>query len=264
MPSGWPNCGWGAEMKREHLPPIAGTIRTRRGMHVRFQFVASGHALPYVVLSNHGLGDEGNLSWDGRQARFRFLIGPAGPDNRWQRTDVAEPVVDWADSADDVPTALRTAVHDDCLDAWEAYMDERPELLSYARLTEINNDILQLDEKAQRLEKQLAEVHGRKANLEALEARIRAAVPRQSVPLSSTEREIIEAMVTDNCWLSLREGEQAELHPFQSPDVLREVDATAARRLIVCGFVELHRYLADERSVFKIAKRGREAVEGRP
>lgn len=250
--------------RREQLPAITGVIRTRRGWQASYKFVASGHPLPYVVLTNHGLGEEVSLKFNDRPVRFRFLIGPAGPDNRWQRTDAAEPVVDWADGPGDVPDALRVEVHDSLLDAWEEYTDQRPELLPYARLTEINNEIAQLDEKAQRLEKQLAEVHGRKSNLESLEKSVRATIPVQAEPLSADEREIIEAMVTDNCWLSLREGEQAELHPYDSPDVLREVSAEAANRLIVCGFVQLHRYLQDHRSVFKIADRGRRFVEGRP
>lgn len=248
--------------KREYLPAIDGIIQTRRGNHVRFQFVASGGPLPFVVLTNHELGDEGRVDWAGRPARFKFLIGPAGPDNRWQRTDAAEPAVDFADGNDAVPDALRTAVHDDCLDAWESYMDQRPELITYARLTGINNEIVQLDEKAQLLEKQLAEVHGKRKNLEALEGRVRATLPAAPAPLSADEQDTLLAMVTDNCWLSLREGENAELHPFNSPNVLREVDATAARRLVVCGFVQLHRYLADGRTVFKVADRGREYVEG--
>ena len=248
---------------RDYLPNITGTIALRTGKHVNFQFVASGRALPFVVLTNHGLGDEGNVEWSGRPARFKLLIAPAGPDNRWQRTDAAEPVVDFADGPDVVPDALRTSIHDDCLDAWERYSDERPELLTYARLTEINNEIVQLNEKAALLEKQLAEVHGRRNNLEAMEARVRATLPAVPTPLSAPELDTLTSLVMDNCWLSLREGENAELHPFNTPEVLREVPAAVVQRLVVCGFIQLHRHLADNRTVFKIADRGREVVEGK-
>jgi len=250
-------------MTRDYLPNLTGTIQTRTGLHVNFQFIASGSALPFVVLTNHGLGADGKVEWDDRSVRFRFLIGPAGPDNRWQRNDAGEPSVDYADGSDVVPDALRTSLHDDCLDAWERYSDERPELVTYARLVEINNQIVQLDEKAAILEKQLAEVQGERKNLEALEARVRATLPPTATPLSTEESDTLNALVLDNCWLSLREGEDAELHPYNTPDVLRTVSSAAAQRLAVCGFIQLHRYLADNRTVFKIADRGREIVEGK-
>lgn len=249
--------------KRELLPPISGVLQGRTGNRIRFQFVSSGHALPFVIMSNHGLGDEGEFQWVGRPVRFKFLISPAGPDNRWQRTDAAEPVVDFADGSDPVPDAVRTHVHDDCLDVWEAYLDTRPELVPYARLTEINNDIVQLNERADAIQTELAEIHGRRKNLLEMERRIRESLPPQAQPLTAADKEIIEAMVTDNCWLSLREGQEAELHPFNSPDVLKSVNPQSAQRLVISGFVQLHRHLADGRTVFKIAERGRETVEGR-
>jgi len=245
--------------KAAYLPPLSGVIQTRTGYRVHFQFVPSGHSLPYVVLTNHAVSPVGP-NWDNRPVRFKFLVGITGETGQWGRTDAAEPYVDFADGSDPVPAVLRTSIHDDCLDAWEAYLDQRPELLGYARLTEINNEIVQLTEKSAVLEKQIAEIQGRCKNLVDLATRIRATLPQAASPVSEQERDILLQLVTDNCWLSISKDGTAELHPFNSPDVLGTVDSNSARRLVLCGFVQLHRHLADNRTVFKIAERGSQFV----
>lgn len=247
-------------MTREYLPPIAGSIQTAIGV-VRFQFVSSGSAVPAVVLTNHGL--TADFKYDDREVRFRFLVAPASDTGRWQRTDVAEPDCDFMDGSDPVPAAVRTQVHDSCLDAWETYMEQRPELVDYARLTEVNNDIVQLDEKIDRLGSQLQDLKGRRSNLIQMESRIRAKVnPAPPPDLSDSERYILSQMLYNNCWLTTEDGQDAQLHPYQSADILESVDSTAANRLVTCGFIQLHRNLEGSRVAWRMAERGRKALEG--
>lgn len=247
-------------MTRQMLPPIAGSIQTTIGV-VRFQFVASGSSMPAVVLTNHGL--TADFQYGGREVRFRFLIAPAGPNGRWQRTDAAEPDCDFMDGPDAVPDSVCTAVHDGCLDAWEIYMDQRSDLIDYARLVQINNDIVLLDEKIVRLNGQLTVAVGRRDNLVDLESRIRKKLPQDSPELSEVERHILNQMVNFNCWLTTQDGQHAELHAFQSASTLEAVDSAAANRLATCGFIQLHRNLGDGRTAWKVADRGREIVEGK-
>ena len=243
----------------EFLPPIEGTIRTRLVDEMRFKFVASGSAVPFVVLTNHGDAG-GRLEIAGRPIRFRFLISPAAT-GKWQRSDAAEPHVDFADGPEAVSETIRQTIHDSCLDAWEAYANSRPELVQYARLTENHNNVVQLDEQIAKLEKQLLAAKGRRSNLIEMSKRIRATLPKPPDALAEEERSVLNAMVHENCWLSMREGDDAQLHPFQAATVLRSVDAKAAQRLVTGGFVQLHRYLADNRATFRIADRGRDAIK---
>lgn len=254
----------------EYLPPIEGSIRTRIVNEIRFKFVASGSAVPFVVLTNHDAGESGRLEFQGRPVRFRFLIAPTGPNGHWQRTDAAEPSVDFADGPDKVPDFLRQSIHDSCLDAWEAYSSARPDLAGYARLTEANNNIVQCDDKIAKLEQQIARLQedvrkekGRRANLVAMSQRIKDTLPKPLAPLTTDERSILLAMTDDNCWLSLKaDAKVAELHPYNSPSVLRDVPFESAQRLVLEGYLRLHRHLADQRATFIVSERGRETMKG--
>jgi len=191
-----------------------------------------------------------------------MLIQPAGKDNRWQRTDVAEPVVDYVESRQAVPDSVRTEIHDDLLDGWEAYMDQRPELLVYARLTEVNNQIVQLEEKLQLLHGQASVLEGKRSNLVDLEKRLQSQIRPTTDSLPAESMDILNSMVTDNCWLTLDGESKAELYPYNCPESVGPVDFKSAVNLVVGGYVQLHRHLADGRTVFKSAERGRNSVTG--
>lgn len=242
-------------MARTYMQPLAGVIGSKIGP-IRFQFVAAG-SVPAAVLSNHG--ESASYQFDGRPVRFRFLVIPT-KSGGWERGDVAEPYVDFGDGPDPAPEMLRKEVHDACLDAWSLYLENRGDLVKYARLIFVNNDILQVDEKIARFEKLLKAERGKRKNLLELEESLKKQVPAQPSLLADEEADILSAMVQENCWLSLRGGKEAELHPYNSPEVLRRVNDEAASRLVLLGYVQLHRYLADDRTVFKVAKRGRDVM----
>lgn len=247
---------------RQYIPPIKGVIETSRGKYVQFQFVSAGQPVPYAVLSNHGLQEsQHSWEWQGHPVRFRFLIMPGGPDNRWRRSDLAEPHVDFSDSLDAAPDQLRTLVHDDCLDAWEAYMDERPELVTYARIAEVNNDIVQIDEKLAHAQSNVDRLMGEKANLEKLEKRLKDLTQDSELSLTPTEYGVLVQLAKDNCWLSVRNEDEGEIHPYMSTQVSGVVDPKTTKRLVLCGYVQLHRHLEAGRNAFRISERGHQAVE---
>lgn len=243
---------------RQLLPPIEGKLATAIG-EIRFRFIPSGTGLPSVLLTNHGCLP--TFQFDVAEVRIKFLIVPTA-NGGWQRSDAGEPHLDYVDRADTVPELVRTQVHDACLDVWELYLAQRPELVPLARVTDVNNQIFQIEDKMDRLSGQLDQLRGKRDNLAALESRIKATIP-ETVTLSDDERHILSFMNNQQCWLALREGKDAELHPFNSPDVLEKVNDAAANSLILRGFVQLHRYLADKRTVFKMADRGWEIFEGK-
>lgn len=249
-----------AKAKRDYLPPITGEINTPVGP-VRFKFIPSG-GVPAVVLTNHG--SQPAFKVDGREVRIKFMIAQTGPNGVWQRTDAAEPHCDFVDSLDAVPAVYMQEVHDHLLDTWETYVAERPELIPYARTTEVNNDIVQIEEKIGQLEQQLLTLRGRRENMLDLEKRVRELVPaRVAPPVSDDQRHVLSEMVGKNCWLSMKDGTQPELHPYSSPDVLAYVDGTSAHALVVNGFVQLHRNLEDGRQTFKVTQRGRDVLKGK-